>query len=118
MVSISSAFLIFPALTLSINSDPTLPDWPTNVVLYAGPQNLGLCLPLDGVWYDLGTRECYDLPAQAFGMCGDLVADGIAVADGNGPCSFVGEDGFFVTIDSGFQVIGPPQPLVSGARGI
>ena len=118
MFSISSAFLIFLAVALSINCDPTLPGWPTNVVLYAGPQNLGLCLPLDGIWYDLVTRECYDLPARAFGMCGDLVADGIAVADGNGPWSFVSEDGFVVTIDRGFQVVGPPQPMVSGACGI
>ena len=96
-------------------------DWATNVVMLGGSQSYGMWVPPDGTWYDLGTITCLDLPAYAEGPCNSPTIDNIAVAVGNGPCSFVGSNGFEATLSgaagSGYYTVGPPQTIVSAKCG-
>jgi hypothetical protein len=96
-------------------------DWPTNVVMQGGSQSYGAWIPPDGSWYDLCDIMCLDLPAYATGPCCHTTVDRIGVAVGNGPCSFVGADGFSATLSgdagSGYYTVGPPQTLISAACG-
>ena len=89
--------------------------------MLGGAQQFGMWVPPDGTWYDLCNIECLDLPAYATGPCCSPTIDNIGVAAGNGPCSFVGSDGFSAVVSgnsgTGYYTVGPPQSLVSAACG-
>ena len=142
---LKSSMMVFTALFVTITSATPLPgmsrriadynpltprapitaaafsDWPTNVVMLGGSQQFGMWVPPDGTWYNLCKIQCLDLPAYATGPCCSPTIDNIGVAAGNGPCSFVGWNGFSATISgasgSGYYTVGPPQTLVSAACG-
>ncbi len=96
-------------------------DWPTNVVMVGGSQTYGLWVPEDGTWYDLGTIQCLGVPADDEGPCNGITIDQIGVVAGDGPCSFIGSDGFVQTIeggsDEGYYTVGPPQTIASAKCG-
>lgn len=96
-------------------------DWPTNVIMLGGAQEFGMWIPHDGNWYDLSSIQCLDLPAYALGACDSPTIDNIGVAAGYGPCSFVGSNGFRITIPGvagdGYYTVGPPQTIQLAACG-
>jgi hypothetical protein len=96
-------------------------DWPTNVILTAGDQFLGMLIPKDGNLHQLSEFRCLELPAYAVGPCNTPSVDLIGVAAGSGPCSFSGYDGFNQTLPGlagdGFYTVGPPQALIQVACG-
>ena len=90
-------------------------DWPTNVVMLAGPQNFGMFVPVDGQVHDLSSIQCLDLPSYAIGACSDISVDQIGLSQGVGPCTFYGSNGLTITIlgntGAGYQTIAPPQTM-------
>ena len=107
-----------PLTSASFSTDS---DWPTNVVMVGGSQTYGMWVPMDGSWYDLGNIECLGLPAYAIGDCNDMTVNSIGVLSGDGPCSFVGNAGFSITIagaaGEGYYTVGPPQNIMSASCG-
>jgi hypothetical protein len=96
-------------------------DWPTNVVMVGGSQTYGMYVPEDGTWYDLGTIQCLGIPADAIGPCNGVTIDQIGVVSPNGPCSFVGNNGYSETIQGtageGYYTVGPPQNILQAKCG-
>ncbi|KAK4938162.1 hypothetical protein LTR10_021321 [Elasticomyces elasticus] len=96
-------------------------DWPTNVVMTGGSQTYGMWVPIDGTWYDLGSITCLGLPAYAEGPCDGMTIDQIGVVSGDGPCDFIGDDGYSVSIPGvaggGYYTVGPPQNIMSAKCG-
>ncbi len=95
-------------------------DWPVNVAFTAGTQTLGFELPRDGQVHDLGSIECLALPSYSIGDCNDISVSQIGVTSGTAPCTFMGIDGFQITItanDKGYIDVTPPQNIVSGSCG-
>jgi hypothetical protein len=89
--------------------------------MIGGSQSFGMWVPPDGTWYNLGNIQCLDEPAYAIGPCNSPTIDQIGVATGNGPCSFVGYNGWSATLSGaageGFQTVGPPQRIMQAACG-
>lgn len=86
-----------------------------------GSQTYGLWVPMDGTWYDLGSITCLGLPAYAEGPCDGVTIDQIGVVAGDGPCSFLGNDGYSATLPGdagdGYFTVGPPQNIMSAKCG-
>ncbi len=84
--------------------------------MLGGSQSFGGYIPPDGTWYQLSTIDCLDLPAYAVGPCDSATIDQIGVAAGDGPCSFVGINGWSSTMSGaageGYMTVGPPQRIV------
>jgi hypothetical protein len=122
--SIALTLTLLPLLTTSVpvsTSSFTGEDWPTNVVMLGGSQTYGAWIPPDGTWYYLSAITCLDMPAYATGPCDSPTIDQIGVASGNGPCSFVGINGWGATLSGeageGYETVGPPQRIVLGKCG-
>ncbi|KIV87980.1 hypothetical protein B0A52_05655 [Exophiala mesophila] len=95
-------------------------DWPVNVAFTTGTQTLGFELPRNGQVHDLGSIECLALPSYSIGDCNDISVSQIGVTSGTAPCTFMGIDGFQITItanDKGYIDVTPPQSIVYGSCG-
>jgi hypothetical protein len=90
-------------------------DFPVNVIFVSGPAQFGMWVPRDGVFYSTASLTCLNMPAYTYGACSIPTVDQIGVVAGNGPCSFVGSNGFWNTIQGtageGFYTVGPPQVI-------
>lgn len=96
-------------------------DFPVNIIFESGPAQFGMWVPHDGVFYPTWSLTCLNLPAYTYGACSIPTVDLIGVVAGNGPCSFVGSNGFWSTIagvaGEGFYTVGPPQTITYIACG-
>jgi hypothetical protein len=98
-----------------------LADFPVNVVFLGGSNQYGGWVPVDAAWHSMADILCIDEPAGSTGACSIPTVDDIGVATGDGPCSFVGVNGFSATVSgasgSGWYSVGPPQQLLMAACG-
>ncbi|KAJ9622130.1 uncharacterized protein PV06_05800 [Exophiala oligosperma] len=96
-------------------------EWPTNVLFTGASQTYGLWVPMDGAWYDLGGITCLGLPAYAEGPCNGVTINAVGVVAGDGPCSFLGNDGYSATLPGnagdGWFAVAPPQNIMSAKCG-
>ncbi|KAL6250688.1 hypothetical protein RBB50_002991 [Rhinocladiella similis] len=96
-------------------------EWATNVLFLGASQTYGLWVPMDGSWYDLGGITCLGLPAYAEGPCNGVTINAVGVVAGDGPCSFLGNDGYSATLPGdagdGWFPVAPPQNIMSAKCG-
>jgi hypothetical protein len=90
------------------------------VVFTLGTKTLGFELPRDGQVHDLCSIECLAIPSYSIGDCNDIGVSQIGVTSGTAPCTFVGVNGFTITIiadDKGYMDVPLPQNIVFGSCG-
>ncbi|KIW12291.1 hypothetical protein PV08_09568 [Exophiala spinifera] len=108
----------YPVTTSSFATDS---EWPTNVLFLGATQTYGFWVPMDGSWYDLGGITCLGLPAYAEGPCNGMTINAVGVVAGDGPCSFLGNDGYSATLagdaGDGWFAVAPPQNIISAKCG-
>ncbi|KAL6240408.1 hypothetical protein RBB50_012690 [Rhinocladiella similis] len=90
-----------------------------NTLFFAGTESLGFFLPQDGETYNLGSIECFEIPAVAVGECDGVSVSAIGIAQGTGPCTFYGFEGAVVTVidDKGVLPVAPPQGIQQATCG-
>lgn len=95
-------------------------EWPSSIVFTANTETLFFELPRDRQVHDLGSIECLSLPSYTIGDYNDLSVSQISVASGIAPCTFVGINGFTITItadDKGYTDVTSPQNIILGSCG-
>lgn len=122
--------ILIPALTVAtpvpapepapVSAD-AFADFPVNVIMLAGAAQFGAWIPHDGIWRASSTMTCLNAGANSYGACSTPSYDHVGVVAGNGPCSFIGRNGFFATLQGnageGFATIAPPQQITWVACG-